>query len=146
MPVPKKNEPTCEGAMMERIELLISGLLRGGVMTSMATVLVGVLLMFVHHPEYLKSAADLQRLTTPGAAFPHTLREVAEGVMAGRGQAVVALGLILLIATPILRVGRVHRRFFPPTGPRTGPDLHGRIARAPDLVRVGKSGIADNPE
>jgi uncharacterized membrane protein len=104
MPVPKKSAPPCEGATMERIELLISTLLRGGVVTSMATVLVGGLLMFVHHPEYLKSAADLRRLTTPGAAFPHTLKEVAEGVTAGRGQAVVALGLILLIATPILRV------------------------------------------
>ena len=89
---------------MRRIELLISWLLLGGVVTSMATVLLGLLLMFVHHPDYLQSAADLQRLTTPGAAFPNTLGEVARGVVAGRGQAVVVLGLLLLIATPILRV------------------------------------------
>jgi uncharacterized membrane protein len=90
--------------VMTRIELLISRLLLGGVATSMAMVLLGVVLMFVHHPDYLKTAADLQRLTTPGAAFPYTLADVARGVLAGRGQAVVALGLILLIATPILRV------------------------------------------
>ncbi len=89
---------------MRRIELLISWLLVGGVVTSMATVLLGLLLMFVHHPDYLQSAADLQRLTTPGAAFPNTLGEVARGVVAGSGQAVVVLGLLLLIATPILRV------------------------------------------
>ena len=89
---------------MRRIELLISWLLLGGGVISMATVLLGLLLMFIHHPDYLQSAADLQRLTTPGAAFPNTLGEVARGAAAGRGQAVVVLGLLLLIATPILRV------------------------------------------
>jgi uncharacterized membrane protein len=91
-------------AVVKRVELLISRLLLGGVAISMATVLLGLLLMFVHHPEYLQSAADCRRLTAPGAAFPHTLADVARGVLAGRGQAVVALGLLLLIATPILRV------------------------------------------
>ncbi len=91
-------------ADMKRVELLISCLLLGGVVTSMATVLVGLLLMFAHHPDYLRLAADLRRLTAPGAAFPHTLGDVARGVAAGRGQAVAALGLLLLVATPILRV------------------------------------------
>ncbi len=89
---------------MKRIELLISWLLLGGVVTSMATVFLGLALMFSHHPDYLKSAADLRRLTAPGAALPSTPGDVARGVLAGRGQAVVALGLLLLIATPILRV------------------------------------------
>ena len=89
---------------MKRVERLISWLLLGGVATSMATVLFGLLLMFVHHREYLQSAADCRRLTAPGAAFPHTLADVPRGVVDGRGQAVVALGLLLLIATPILRV------------------------------------------
>jgi uncharacterized membrane protein len=90
--------------VMERVDLIISRLLRGGVIASMATVLLGAVLMFVHHPQYLRSAADLQRLTTAGAAFPQSLADVARGVLAGRGQAVVVLGLILLIATPIMRV------------------------------------------
>jgi uncharacterized membrane protein len=93
-----------EAAVMERIELLISRLLLGGVIVSKTLILIGVLLMFIHHPAYLKSAADLQRLTRPGAAFPTTVAEVAQGVIVGRGQAVVALGLMLLILTPILRV------------------------------------------
>ena len=90
--------------VMKRMELLISRLLLGGVATSVTTIFVGVAIMFVHHPDYLRSAADLSRLTTPGAAFPHTIGDVARGVVAGRGQAVVTLGLILLIATPIMRV------------------------------------------
>ncbi len=89
---------------MKRFELLISRMLLSGVVISMATVLLGLLLMFVHHPDYLKSAADLQRLTAPGAAFPNTLGDIARGVVTGRGQAVVAVGLLLLIAAPILRV------------------------------------------
>jgi uncharacterized membrane protein len=90
--------------VMKRVELLISRLLLGGIVTSMATVLLGLLLVFTHHPDFLRSAADLQRLTAPGAALPNSLADVARGVVAGRGQAVVALGLLLLIATPILRV------------------------------------------
>jgi uncharacterized membrane protein len=88
----------------QRLELLISRLLRGGVVASMATVSLGVLLMFAHHPDYFNSAADLHRLTAAGAAFPKTLRDVASGVASLRGQAIVVLGLLVLIATPILRV------------------------------------------
>jgi uncharacterized membrane protein len=92
-------------ARVRRVELLISGLLRGGVLTSLALIVTGLMLSFFHHPSYLNSHADLVRLTRPGAAFPHTLRDVAKGAAQGRGQAVIAVGLILLIATPILRVG-----------------------------------------
>jgi len=101
--VPSPGSP-CESTLMDRIERLISRLLRVGVTASMATVGLGVVLMFLHHPQYVRSAADLQRLTTPGAAFPHSLRAVAAGVRDGRGQAVVALGLLMLMATPTLRV------------------------------------------
>ncbi len=99
-----QRPPRPERSPIGRFELLISRLLRTGVTASMATILVGLVLMFIHHPSYLRSDADLARLTSPGAAFPHHLGDVAAGLAAGRGQAVVALGLLLLIATPILRV------------------------------------------
>ncbi len=89
---------------VRRFELIVSGILRGGVVASLALVLAGVVLMFVHHPQYLRSSADLHRLTHPGVAFPHTLAEVGRGLKVGQGHAVVAVGLILLILTPILRV------------------------------------------
>ncbi len=104
MPAEGKPSVAARPEVMKRVELLVSRLLLGGIMTSMATVLVGLLLMFVHHPDYLHSAVDLQRLTAPGGALPNSLADVAGGVLAGRGKAVVALGLLLLIATPILRV------------------------------------------
>ena len=71
---------------------------------SLVTILAGLIIMFVHHPGHLQSPADLVRLTRFGAEFPHTLRGVGEGLLAGRGQAVAAAGLLLLILTPILRV------------------------------------------
>lgn len=104
MPEREERSTVPRNVAMKRMEALISRLLQGGVVLSMATVTLGVVLMFVHHPGYLQSAADLQRLTAPGAAIPHTPADVARGVLAGQGRAVVALGLILLIATPILRV------------------------------------------
>lgn len=103
-PTTEPEFPPNESEVMRRVELLVSRVLLGGVLASMATVLLGLTLMFVHHPQYLSSADDLKRLTAPSAAFPHTLGDVARGIAAGQGRAVVALGLVLLIATPIMRV------------------------------------------
>jgi uncharacterized membrane protein len=100
----KKTKPKTSDEPVGRFELIISEILRLGVTLSLATILVGLVLMFVHHPDYLRSSADLARLTSPGAALPHSLRDVIEGVRIWRGQAVVALGLTMLILTPILRV------------------------------------------
>ncbi|MGD0091937.1 MAG: DUF1634 domain-containing protein [Planctomycetota bacterium] len=89
---------------VRRVELLISALLRTGVAVSLALIVFGTVLTFLHHPSYLDSATELQRLTHPHGAIPHTLRSVRDGLLAGRGQGFVSLGLLLLIATPILRV------------------------------------------
>ena len=86
------------------VELLISNLLRTGVVTSLSIVIAGTIVSFIHHPEYLWQPPALERLTRPGAALPHTAREVLHGLREGRGQAIVMVGLILLIATPVLRV------------------------------------------
>jgi uncharacterized membrane protein len=89
---------------VRRVEILISNLLRAGVLGSLALVVAGTVLTFVHHPEYFGSPADLSRLVQPGAAFPHTLADVIEGIRLLRGQAVVMAGLLLLIITPVVRV------------------------------------------
>jgi uncharacterized membrane protein len=86
------------------MELLISDLLRIGVFTSLALIVIGTILSFVHHPAYLTSPAELQRLTQAGAAFPFTWQAVVAGVQDLQGRAIVTLGLLILIATPIVRV------------------------------------------
>jgi len=86
------------------VDIALSNLLRGGVLLSIAIVTVGIVLTFVNHHEYFGSRPALGALTAPGAQFPHTLGEIAGGIAAGRGQAVVMAGLMLLIATPVARV------------------------------------------
>jgi uncharacterized membrane protein len=89
---------------VEKAELLISNLLRYGVLTSLTVVMAGTLLSFHHHPAYLRSAEALGRLTSPAHTL-HDLRGLGQALAARRGQAVVMLGLLLLIGVPVARVG-----------------------------------------
>jgi uncharacterized membrane protein len=89
---------------VRRVELAISSLLRIGVLTSLLVVLAGTVVTFVHHPHYLSSRHDLVPLTKPGAEFPHTVPSVIRGLEHSQGRAIVMAGLLLLIATPVLRV------------------------------------------
>jgi len=85
------------------LELWISTLLRAGVSLSLALIVAGTVVSFVHHPDYTRSAEALARLTRPGMA-PRDLREVGAGLASLRGQAIVMLGLLVLMVTPVLRV------------------------------------------
>jgi uncharacterized membrane protein len=91
-------------ARRRKVELLISNLLRLGVSVSLVIIVAGTLLSFVHHPSYVSAPGELKRLTQPGAAFPHTLADVMQGVADLRGQAIVVVGLLVLLATPVARV------------------------------------------
>ena len=89
---------------VERIENLISHVLRIGVVVSLLVIVTGTVISFVHHPGYLWSTQTLSPLTHPlGDALP-TVKSVLAGVLDGRGQSLVMLGLMLLIAAPVLRV------------------------------------------
>jgi uncharacterized membrane protein len=88
---------------VRRVELAISLLLRIGVLSSLAIVVAGAVVSFVRHPQYFTSPAELQRLTH-NATFPHTMRQMWDGLKQGRGQSMIVFGLLLLIATPVIRV------------------------------------------
>jgi uncharacterized membrane protein len=98
------TSPQLEELRVRRAELIISGVLRIGVMASVLLIVAGTLLTFVHHREYVSSPTELARLTRPGSAVPQTLRAVLGGVLDLRGQSIVAAGLLLLILTPVVRV------------------------------------------
>lgn len=85
-------------------ELWISTILRAGVVLCLVLLFVGTVLTFAHHPEYERQAQSLKNLTAPGAAFPRSLQDLESALLAGRGQGFSTLGLLVLIATPILRV------------------------------------------
>ena len=97
-------QPVIVKAPVTNLEPAISNILRIGVATSLLLVVVGTVVTFAHHPHYVSSGRDLARLTRPGADFPHDLASVIRGLQRGEGQAVVVTGLLLLIATPVLRV------------------------------------------
>jgi uncharacterized membrane protein len=78
--------------------------LRVGVTLSIAIILVGMVVTFVHHPEYFSSRPALGVLTSAREHFPSTMLDVISGVRQGKGQAIVMAGLLVLIATPVVRV------------------------------------------
>ena len=86
------------------VDTAISTVLRVGVLLSVAVIATGLVITFVHHPEYRSSPQMLGTLTAPGAPYPNTLFDVFSGVRRLQGQAIVAAGLLLLIATPVARV------------------------------------------
>lgn len=91
-------------ARVRRVELTISNLLRGGVLVSLVLIAVGTIITFAQHPRYIAEKAELQRLITPGANFPHAFGDLAVELRQLKGEAIVTLGLLVLIATPVVRV------------------------------------------
>lgn len=84
-------------------EVLIGNLLRYGVASSLAVILLGMLVTLVHHPDYLYSSEPLGRLVRPESA-PHDLATVMAGALAMKGRALVMIGMLMLIALPVTRV------------------------------------------
>lgn len=112
MSEPSSNEPQVEvravvvppaGAAPLSAELLISDLLRYGVLISMALVTLGTVVTFFRHPDYLVSSEALERLTAPHPV-PHGLADVVAGALAARGQSFVMAGLLVMMAVPVMRV------------------------------------------
>ena len=89
---------------VRQVELLISALLRIGVSVSLSIVVLGTIFTFVHHRQYLSSHAALPDVTGEAAKFPHTVGQVLRGAKELQGRSIVLLGLLLLIATPVMRV------------------------------------------
>jgi uncharacterized membrane protein len=96
--------PHTNAEKARQVELLISNLLRIGVITSLTIVVIGTILSFIRHPDYLSSKTQLSALTSHDASFPETISGTASSIMHGQGRGIVILGLLLLVATPVMRV------------------------------------------
>ena len=90
--------------MKNWMDAAVAMLLRIGVLLSIGIIAAGMVITFVHHPDYFSSRPALGTLTAPDKHFPSTLSEVIAGVRHGSGQAVVTAGLLVLIAIPVARV------------------------------------------
>ena len=95
---------TTANPRVRHIEDVISQIMQIGLLISMAVIGVGLALMFIRHPGYVSSSSALHPLTRVPGAFPHSVSAVIRGLSHGEGQAVVVLGLFLLLMTPVVRV------------------------------------------
>ena len=94
---------------LTRMELGISYALRGGVLLSAAVILIGILMLgWTGKTGYGSVVAhrldDLLAYRGAASHFPTEPRAVMEGIRADRPYAFITLGLLLLIATPVVRV------------------------------------------
>lgn len=96
-----------KGKSVFKVEVVISNILGWGVAVSLALMVLGTVLSFVRADTYGRGGGtgeDLQRLIAAQDAIPHSPGWLLEGLRTLDGQAVIVLGLLLLIATPVLRV------------------------------------------
>ena len=92
------------------LETLVSRVLRSGVAVATLLICVGVALTFALHPDYRSSAEPLKVLLAADSARPAVSELAALPEM--RGQAFVLVGLMVLVATPIVRVAVTAAWFF----------------------------------
>ncbi len=96
---------------LTRMELVISYALRVGVLLSALIILAGILRFALMHdtgyskvlPHHLPDILRFHTASGPGY-FPISLRAVVAGAAVGKPYAIIELGILLLIATPIVRV------------------------------------------
>jgi uncharacterized membrane protein len=83
-----------------RIEIIIGTLLRTGVILAASVVLFGGVLYLVRHgheiPDYRTFHGEPENLKSP--------KDIVHGVFDVNARAIIQLGLLLLIATPVARV------------------------------------------
>lgn len=89
------QQPSNTGHRPFDMNVVIGWILQGGVLISSAVICIGLVLLFMH-PAQLSGQNAL--------TFPHTLDQIKDGFLELQPQAFIAGGLLLLIATPVIRV------------------------------------------
>lgn len=82
------------------VEQFVGRLLQVGVLVAAAVTILGALLLLAHEGG---TPIDFGTLRPPTAGL-HTVRGIVAGALALEPHAVVQLGLVLLVATPVARV------------------------------------------
>jgi uncharacterized membrane protein len=82
------------------MQLIIGWILRAGVTISMAVVFIGGVMFLYRHGHSTPDYREFKKVPY----FIHNTSGIIEGVLHLRGQAIIQLGILLLIATPVARV------------------------------------------
>jgi uncharacterized membrane protein len=98
-PIPASEKPTgnFKDADMQSV---IGWILRVGVIVSMAVVVLGGIIFLWRHGHSIPDFHTFKKIPY----FISSSEGVFEGVIHGKGQAIVQLGIMILIATPVMRV------------------------------------------
>jgi uncharacterized membrane protein len=108
---PAPPDPLDGPSPISRMELLISYVLRAGVLLSAAVILLGVVRLAVTQdtgyapilPHHLPAILAFHPSAGPGY-FPTSPAAVGRAALVGKPYAIIGLGMLLLIATPVVRV------------------------------------------
>jgi uncharacterized membrane protein len=82
------------------MQVVIGWILRAGVVLSMIIVFIGGILFVYRHGDSIPD----YRVFKGVPYFIRDMSGIIQGVLTGKGQAIIQLGIILLIATPVIRV------------------------------------------
>ena len=82
--------------LVRQAELLISQVLRGGVVLGAIVIGIGLIACYARYG--LNPSAMIAN------AYPHSLEQTFIGLAHGSPQAIMVLGLLILLATPVVRV------------------------------------------
>ena len=85
------------------ISSMIGKILRGGVYLSLSVVLIGGVIQLAHHGAE-RSEVVGEKFIEKDKNISQLLHDTFLGVAQGKGLSIIELGVLLLIATPIVRV------------------------------------------
>lgn len=95
-----KSSPSRKSFKDKDMQAIIGWILRIGVSASMIIVFVGGVFFVYRHGHSIPDYRDFKGVPY----FIHNTGGILEGVRNLKGQAIIQLGIILLIATPVIRV------------------------------------------
>jgi uncharacterized membrane protein len=84
----------------EQLELILAKVLLSGVISAAVVVLIGGVLYLIRHPGPLPDYREFHGESSPLRG----IRGILKAVAAGQGRGLIQFGLVLLIATPVMRV------------------------------------------
>ncbi|RKQ88536.1 putative membrane protein [Brockia lithotrophica] len=98
----KENPPAAKP--LGEMEVAVSRILRIGVLTSTVVIAFGLLLLFLRDGLAVAHVSQVLHAPPTAPAYPVSPGELLRESVRGNPAAIIALGLVLLIATPVLRV------------------------------------------
>ncbi|MBV8390187.1 MAG: DUF1634 domain-containing protein [Mucilaginibacter sp.] len=101
VPLETENQENKSGSLKDKdIQTIIGWILRSGVAVSMFLVIIGGIVFIFRHGQSLSDYKTFKGVPD----FIRSIGGILNGVITFRGQAIIQLGIILLIATPVVRV------------------------------------------